>query len=168
MHSRAMHDSSAADSSGEDSDGANQDEGNYAAGKQYPLAHSRCISMASFRNCEILESLLDRSREVTLLSQFEGHGFGEGLDLGIAYILIGGMRDELKADRVEIISGRGESETWKEVNANGLPKMFKLFRSIMVSQLTQRFKLDTTPDKHTLLAMKMHPAQSIHQWIAHN
>lgn len=78
------------------SDGEDQEEGNRAANKEYPLAH-RCISSSDFRSNEILESLLDRARETTLLSQD-----GEGLDLGMAYVILGAMRDEAKADRVEV------------------------------------------------------------------
>ena len=78
------------------SEGEDQEEGNRAANKNYPLAH-RCISTADFRYNEILESVLDRPRETTLLSQE-----GEGLDLGMAFVLLGTMRDEAKADRVEV------------------------------------------------------------------
>lgn len=60
-------------------------EANLAAGKTFPLAH-RCLSMSEFRDCEILESLLDRAREVTLESQKEEAGFGEGLDLGASHM----------------------------------------------------------------------------------
>ena len=41
------------------------------------------------------------------------------------------------------MSGRGEDETWHEVNAGGLPSMFQKQRAIMVEQLTKRFKLDS-------------------------
>ena len=68
------------------------------------------------------------------------------------------MRDENKADRVQIVSGRGESETWKEVNAAGLAQPFKTFRSVFAEELTTRFLLDTTPNKHIQLALKMNPA----------
>ena len=68
------------------------------------------------------------------------------------------MRDENKADRVQIVSGRGESETWKEVNASGLAQPFKTFRSVFAEELTTRFLLDTTPNKHIQLALKMNPA----------
>lgn len=115
--------------------------------------------MSEFRDCEILESLLDRAREITLLSQCTGEGSsGEGLDLGLAFVLLGMMRDEARQERVEIISGRGDAETWKEVNGSGLPKMFKTFRTVFSVELNKRFNLDSTPDKHTLLALKMHPA----------
>lgn len=62
---------------------------------------------------DIAESLLDRPREFTLLVQDEQKGFGEGLDLGVTYLYLTVMRDEMLADRVEIVSGRNETETWK-------------------------------------------------------
>lgn len=48
--------------------------------------------------------------------------------------------DEARADRVEIVSGRREQEVLKEMNASGLPKMFKTFRNIFANELTERFK----------------------------
>lgn len=105
-----------------------------------------------------MESLLDRAREITLLSQIDDGSLGEGIDLGLAYVLLQMMREEARADRVEVVSGRNHTEVWKEVNAAGLPSMFKTFRTVFASQLCDRFHLDSTPDKHTLLALKMHPA----------
>ena len=68
------------------------------------------------------------------------------------------MRDEAKHDRVELVSGRQETEAWKETNASGLPEMFKIFRKEFAAELTKRFELDTTPSSHILLALKMNPA----------
>jgi hypothetical protein len=56
------------------------------------------------------------------------------------------------------VSGRKATETWKETSASALPPMFKTFRKELVSQLTTRFALDTTPNKHVLLALKMNPS----------
>ena len=67
------------------------------------------------------------------------------------------MRDENKADRLQIVSGRGDSEAWKEVNASALSVAFKTFRSVFAAELTARFQLDTTPNKHIQLALKMNP-----------
>lgn len=142
-----------------DSDGEDQEEGNRAANKKYPLAH-RCLSLPDFGSNEILESVLDRPREVTLLSQ-DGdgtQGATGGLDLGEGFVLLQEMRAEATADRVEIISGRRDEETWTETNAASLPAMFQTQRKIFAEQLTTRFHLDSTPDRHTLLALKMHPA----------
>ena len=102
------------DDEGSDSGGDDQEEGNRASGKAFPLSH-RCLSQEDFRLNDIAESLLDRPRELTLLVQDEhkGLGFGEGLDLGVTYLYLTVMRDEMLADRVEIVSGRNETETWK-------------------------------------------------------
>lgn len=74
------------DSDDQSSDGEAQEEGNRAANKTFPLAH-RCLSMEElFRGTEIFESL--RAREVTLLVQSETEGWGEGLDIGLAWLAI--------------------------------------------------------------------------------
>jgi hypothetical protein len=156
---RTHHDSSeneSADSS-EHSSGDDQEEGNRAASKMFPLAH-RCLGSNDFRHNDIFESLLDQPREITLLVQANTPGFGEGLDLGMTYLAIGAMRDEAVAERVELVSGRKETETWKESSAAGLPPMFKTYRKELATQLNTRFRLDTTPNKHVLLALKMNPA----------
>ena len=139
---------------GVDSDGDDQEEGNITAGKNFPLAH-RCLSSDDFASLRIMESVLDRAREVTLLVQAEDGG---GMDLGIGFLVLRNMRAEYTADRIELVSGRKTSETWTEVSALSLPEMFKTFRSEFASQIATRFSIDTTPDRHTLLALKMHPA----------
>lgn len=40
----------------------------------------------------------------------EREGYGEGLDLGICYLTMGVARDEAVADRVELMSGRKETD----------------------------------------------------------
>ena len=86
----------------------------------------------------------------------EGHG--EGMDLGVAYLLVNGMRDEAVAQKVELVSGRKESESWREGSGDSLPPMFKTYREVLAKQLTKRFELDTTPNKHVLLALKINPS----------
>jgi hypothetical protein len=83
--------------------------------------------MDEFRATDIFECLLDRPREVTLLVQAETDGWGEGLDHGLTWLTIKEMRNELMTDRVELVSGRTELETWKEMNGSGLATMFKIF-----------------------------------------
>ena len=46
----------------------------------------------------------------------------------------------------------------QETNATQLPPMFKTFRKELAQQLTTRFDIDTTPNRHVLLALKMNPA----------
>lgn len=74
------------------------------------------------------------------------------------YICSQAMRDEATHDRVEIVSGRNETEAWKEANASALAPMFLTFRKEFAKQLTTRFSLSTTPSKHVLLALKMNPS----------
>ena len=128
--------------------------------KAFPLAH-RCLSLSDFRSTDVLESLLDRPREMTTVCQDTTEGYGEGIDLGMNYLMITGARDEATADCVELVSGRGTDaspEVWKETNASSLPTMFRTFRKELAAQLSKRFSLDTTPSKHVLLALKMNPA----------
>ena len=68
------------------------------------------------------------------------------------------MRDEAVAGRVELVSGRKESEVWKEVSGESLPSMFQTYRKLLATELTTRFQLDTTPNTHVLLALKMNPS----------
>ena len=143
--------------SGAGSDGEDQEEANRSAGKEFPMAH-RALTGSDVRANDIFESLLERPRELTLLPQQESKLYGEGLDQGLAYMLVEVMVEEAKAERVEIIYGRDAEETYKEVSALALPLMFQKFRKILVEQCTKRFSLDSTPPTHVLLALKLHPA----------
>ena len=145
------------DTSSEGSEGEVQEAANHTANKNFPLAH-RCLTAADYRNSDLFESVLDRPRELTLLVQDAQEGWGEGLDIGVSHLNMQAMRDEARAERLEVVSGRGATETWKEVSAASLPAMFKLFRIELAAQLTKRFRLDTMPSKHVLLALKMNPA----------
>ena len=149
--------SSGSDSDSDDSDGGKQEKANHKSALKFPLAH-RCLAPEESRKLEYFESLLDRAREVTLLIQDEKKGWGEGLDIGVSHMSIEAMRDEAVADVVEVLSGRGATESWKEVNAASLPNMFKTFRKVFAQELTNRFKLDTTPSDHILLAIVLNPA----------
>ena len=146
--------SSGSDESDSDDD---REEAGRAAKKDYPMAH-RCLDATERQHNDIFESLLDRPREITILCQDNPQGYGEGMDLGEAFVSVEAMRDEAIADRVELVSGRGDSEVWTQVAAKSLPPMFQTFRKVLSEQLTKRYNLDTTPDRQTLLALKMHPA----------
>jgi hypothetical protein len=151
----AAADGSEDEQSGDEDD--DQDEANRATSKQFPLAH-RCLALSDYRKTDVLESVLDRPREITLVCQAKTDAYGESFDLGMNYLIIETARDEAKHDRVELVSGRGDTEAWKETNAAGLDPMFKTFRKEFAAQLTARFKLDTTPSKHVLLALKLNPS----------
>ena len=58
---------------------------------------------------------------MTTVCQDTTEGCGEGIDLGMNYLMITGARDEATADRVELVSGHGTDaspEVWKETNAS--------------------------------------------------
>ena len=80
---RAVVQSSSDEDSADSDEDDDVEEGNRIANKKYPLAH-RCMSMDDFRSTDILESLLDRPREVTTVCQDTLDGFGEGIDLGLS------------------------------------------------------------------------------------
>ena len=153
---RALVLSDASSDDGSGSEGDDQEEANRTASKQYPMAH-RALSGSDIRVNDIFESVLDRPREVTLLPQMENSNHGEGLDHGLAYMVVRAMVNEATADRLEVISGRDAEEMWKEVSAQSLPEMFQIFRKILAKQMNDRCKLTTTPPSHVLRALKMHP-----------
>jgi hypothetical protein len=57
-----------------------------------------------------------------------------------------------------VVSGTTKEGDWKETHTSALPDMFKVQRRIFAEQLELRFKVDGTPDKHTLLALKLDPS----------
>ena len=68
--------------------------------------------------------------------QTQTDGWGEGLDIGVSFTLMSEMRDEARADRLEVVSGRGDKEVWKDISGQSLPLMFQKFRKIFAKQLT--------------------------------
>ena len=79
------------------------------------------------------------------------------------------LKDEATGMKLMVVSGATKEEDWKETHANALPNMFKVQRRIFAEQLELRFKVDGTPDKHTLLALKLrqHDAGRWHLLQAH-
>ena len=142
------------------SDGEEQEHANRIANKLYPLAH-RCLSNTEFRHNDLFESVLDPAKEATMLVQDEKAGWGEGLDIGMAWLAIKEMRDEACAERLEVISGAGNDESWKEIAGTSLPPMFQKFRKVFAKELTTRFRLDTTPSRHVQLALQMNPTVNV-------
>jgi len=57
----------------------------------------------------------------------EKAGWGEGLIIGLAYMAIREMRDEALADCLEVVSGHGENQIWKEIPGGSLQRMFWIF-----------------------------------------
>ena len=66
---------------------------------------------------------------MTLVTQDNADGYREGVGLDLNYIMLTGARDEARAERVELVSGRGEDEMWKETNATQLPAAFRTLHS---------------------------------------
>jgi len=79
----------------------------------------------------------------------------------VAWLAIKEMRDEARAERLEVVSGNGPNETWKEISAGSLPPMFSKFRKVFATELTTRFQLDTTPSRHVQLALQMNPTVNV-------
>jgi len=67
----------------------------------------------------------------------------------------------LEPDRLEVVSGHGASQSWKEISGGSLPRMFQVFRKTFAAELTKRFKLDTTPSSHVQLALQMNPSINV-------
>eukprot|EP00966_Prymnesium_polylepis_P325161 7381146-Prymnesium_polylepis.2 len=103
-------------SDGSSDSGDDLEEAARASNKQFPLSH-RCMPFDDFRSSNIMESLLDRPREMTLVCQDNLDGYGEGIGLDLNDLMLTGARDEARAERVELVSGRGDDEMWKEMNA---------------------------------------------------
>ena len=93
--------------------------------------------------------------------QDEKAGCGEGLDTSLAYMAIQEMRDEALANRLEVVSGHGASQSWKEISGGSLPHMFQIFQKTFTAELTKRVKIDTTPSSHVQLALQMNPSINV-------
>ena len=75
------------------------------------MAH-RALTGDDIKYNDIFESLLDRPRELlSLLPQEESPTHGEGLDQGLAFVLVKALVEEATADRIELLSGRGNELT---------------------------------------------------------
>ena len=157
---RQLDESGSESESAAASEGEEQEHANNISNKQYPLAH-RCLSNTEFRHNDLFESVLNRAKEVTMLVQDEKKGWGEGMDIGVAWLAVKEMRDEACAERLEIVSGAGNDEIWKEISGTSLPPMFQKFRKVFAKELTKRFQLDTTPSRHVQLALQMNPTVNV-------
>ena len=68
------------------------------------------------------------------------------------------LKDEATGMKLMVVPGTTKEGDWKETHTSALPVMFKVQRRIFAEQLELRFKVDGTPDKHTLLALKLDPS----------
>ena len=129
-----------------------QVQGNEASNKKFPLAH-RLVDDVGFKNNSFLESTLFSANEVSGLVQKQ-----DGMGLSMGYQMAKVLKDEATAMKLMVVSGTTKEGDWKETHVNVLPNMFKVQRRIFAEQLELRFKVDGTPDKHTLLALKLDPS----------
>ena len=100
-----------------------------------------------------LQSTLFSANEVSGLVQKQ-----DGMGLSMGYQMAKVLKDEATAMKLMVVSGTTKEGDWKETHVNVLPNMFKVQRRIFAEQLELRFKVDGTPDKHTLLALKLDPS----------
>ncbi len=134
------------------SDDDEQLQANVAANKSFPLAH-RLLDDEGFKNNNLLESVLTHPNEVSVLVQKH-----EGMGLSLGFQMAGVLKEASKSQRIHIVSGTTKDGDWKEVHVSSLPTMFKEQRRIFAAEIEKRFKVDGTPDKHTLLALCMDPS----------
>ena len=129
-----------------------QVQANEASNKKFPLAH-RLLDDVGFKNNSYLESTLFSVNEVSGLVQKQ-----EGMGLSMGYQMAKVLKDEATGMKLMVVSGTTKEGDWKETHTSAVPGMFKVQRRIFAEQLELRFKVDGTPDKHTLLALKLDPS----------
>ena len=121
------------------------------ANKEFPLMHRLLTNDDFSLNCQY-ESVLASPAEVSALLQSH-----DGTRLEEAHTFMATLAQTMETPRLQVVSGRGQSESWDEIPATRLNQMFKDFRRIFVEQATQRFQLNGTPNEHVLLCLKMSP-----------
>jgi hypothetical protein len=130
---------------------AEQVAANEASGKKFPLAQ-RCLEGKEWKQTNQLESVLLTSHESVMLMQK-----GTGVDPGTVFLLAQGCHNVNKSAKLNLVSGAGEKEVWKDVHEASLDPMFRTYRRIMAEQLDQRFKLSGHPGREVLLCLKLNP-----------
>ena len=126
-------------------------ESNVRAGKDFPLAH-RLLTQTEFMQNAQFESVLTSPAEVSAMLQSH-----DGCRLEEAQLFMLTLTQQMEAPRLQLVSGRGSTESWDEVPASRLNQMFKDFRTIFSEEANKRFSLKGTPDEHILLCLKMSP-----------
>lgn len=143
-------------SDNESSDDASQDlsqeeaaEADHAKGT-FPL-RKRLLKNSEFKQNSQWESCLVSAAEVSAALQAQ-----DGLSLEKAYLLMHTLRRQMEAPRLQMVSGRFETESWEDVSSARLTQMFKDFRTVMVDELSSRF-FPGSPSEHVLLCFKLNP-----------
>lgn len=120
-------------------------------GMPFPLRH-RLLTNDEFSLNRQLESVLTSPAEVSALMQSH-----DGCRLEEAHLHLLTLTLQMAAPRLQVVSGRGESESWDEIPAARLQPMIRDFRTIFFEQANTRFRVMGTPDEHVLLCLKMSP-----------
>ena len=90
--------------------------------------------------------------EVTVLAQKQ-----EGVALSFGHQMMQQLYAHATDERIQLVSGRDETETWKSVHSMTLHPMIKLFRKNYAKMINKKFLVTLTPDEHTLLSLVMDP-----------
>ena len=137
----------------QDSDSSDDDviESAVRTDKEHPLKH-RLLSLDEFKVNAQFESVLSHAAEVSALLQSH-----DGTRLEEAQLFMLTLAQVMEAPRIQVVSGRGESESWDEISASRLHPMLQEFRKIFVQEANARFQLKGTPNEHVLLCLKMNP-----------
>ena len=126
-------------------------ESNVRTDSAFPLRH-RLLTNEQFHMNRHWESVLTPAAEVSALLQTH-----DGVSLEEAHMFMDALFKAMSAPRLQIVSGRDNEETWKDVMGSSLNPMFQKFRSVFATEAAKRFKLTGTPNEHILLALKMSP-----------
>ena len=126
-------------------------ESNVRKDKDFPLRH-RLLTNDEFNINRQWESVLESPAEVSALLQSH-----DGTRLEEAHMLVVTLGQSMEAPRLQVVTGRGVTESWEEMPATRLDAMFRDFRRIVAEEANTRFCLKGTPNSHILLALKMSP-----------
>jgi hypothetical protein len=127
-------------------------QANESANKKFLIAH-RLLDDMGFKNNSLLESVLSSSNQVSCLVHKQS-----GMGLNVGYQMAKVLKEKATSMRLMVVSGTTPDGDWKEAHTRTLPSMFKMQRSIFAQKLESRFQVDGSPDKNTLLALKLDPS----------
>lgn len=113
---------------------------------------SRLLTNDDFRDNSQWESCLAPLADVSALLQ--GH---DNIRLEQGFLFLMTLLNQFESNRLQLVSGRANMETWDDVSVLRLKGMFRTFRKEVAEQLNSRFKLKGTPNEHVLLCLKLNP-----------
>ena len=102
-------------------------ESNVRTDSAFPLRH-RLLTNEQFHMNRHWESVLTPAAEVSALLQTH-----DGVSLEEAHMFMDALFKAMSAPRLQIVSGRENEETWKDVMGSSLNPMFQKFRSVFAT-----------------------------------